>query len=36
MEANTLPLGKDPTVGAALEDVGSASKPASPFAAPQQ
>ncbi len=36
MEASTLPLGKGRTGGAALEDVGSASKPASPCASPQQ
>ncbi len=31
-----LPLGRDRTVGAALEEFGNVSKPAAPFATPQQ
>ncbi len=36
MEVKLLPLGRDQTVGLALEEFQNASKPASPFAAPQQ
>ncbi len=36
MEVKLLPLGRDRTVGLALEEFRSASKLALPFAAPQQ